>query len=150
MCSPEKPTPSSGGDEVEGKHVRNRAALGVCEARSVAGKVVAGLLAPRAGGDGGGCFDSVPWPPFSHRFPAVPNPTDPVQERRPGAGVGRPCMQCWGCTVGNGKSLHCPQVLEALEPLTPEGPVVKVKSDFKMLVQGLIMFSNELPQACFV
>lgn len=98
MCSPEKLTPSSGGDEVEGKHVRNRAALGVCEARSVAGKVVAGLLAPRAGGDGRGCFDSVSWPPFSHRFPAVPNPTDPVQERRPGAGVGRPCMQCWGCT----------------------------------------------------
>lgn len=52
--------------------------------------------------------------------------------------------------VGNGKSLHCPQVLEALEPSTPERPVVKVKSDSKMLAQGLIVFGNELPHACFV
>lgn len=52
--------------------------------------------------------------------------------------------------VGNGKSLHCPQVLEALEPSTPERPVVKVKSDSKMLAQGLIVFGNELPHTCFV
>lgn len=52
--------------------------------------------------------------------------------------------------VGNGKSLPCPQVLEALEPSTPERPVVKVKSDSKMLAQGLIVFGNELPHACFV
>lgn len=61
-----------------------------------------------------------------------------------------PARSVGAVPVGNGKSLHCPQVLEALEPLTPEGPVVKVKSDFKTLVQGLIMFGNELPQACFV
>lgn len=85
--------PFSGGNDVEGEHVRNRAALGKCEVHSAAGKVVAGLLAPHAGGDGGGCFDSVARPPFSRRFPAVSNPTNLVRERRPGAGVGTLCVQ---------------------------------------------------------
>lgn len=99
MCSPERLTPFSGGNEVEGKRVRSRAASGVCEVRPATGKVAAGLLAPRASGDGGGSFDSVAWPPFPRRFPAVPNPTNPVRERRPGAGVGTPCVQepaVWG------------------------------------------------------
>lgn len=44
MCSPERLTPFSGGNEVEGKRVRSRAASGVCEVRPTTGKVAAGLL----------------------------------------------------------------------------------------------------------
>lgn len=112
-------------------------------------KLSAALHTPRAGGGGGGreshglealAVGSCGLASLFSWIPAAPNPTILVPECCTGARMGKAlnstARRVGASPVGNGKSLHCTQVLEALQPLPPEAfpcpcrtTVVKVKSE---------------------